>query len=414
MMRSLLSAVSGMRNHQVRMDVIGNNVANVNTTAYKASRATFKESFSQLVQSAGMPTNDSGGTNPKQIGTGVELGSVDTIFTQGNFDATGVKTDLMVQGDAFFVVAQGNQRLFTRAGNFQIDADGYLVHPTNGYRLQGRMAVDGVLQGGVTDVRIPFGLRSPARATTEFAIGGNLDATATDGTTVSSSITVYDSLGERHEVQITFTKTANPNEWTYAISSATATVDANGSGTLLFNNDGTLDVAGSTIPEPLQLTPNSGQAGQLQINLMEGDGSMTSLTQMRGPSSPLLHSQDGYSMGDLIDYSIDERGVVTGTFTNGHSLTLAQIALADFNNPAGLMRMGDNMYSTSPNSGDAQVSFAGEGSQSAISSGGLEMSNVDLAQEFTRMIVTQRGFQAAGRVITSADEMLQEVVNLKR
>ncbi|HEX6925017.1 MAG TPA: flagellar hook protein FlgE [Longimicrobiaceae bacterium] len=414
MMRSLLSAVSGMRNHQVRMDVIGNNVANVNTTAYKASRATFKESFSQLVQSAGMPTNDSGGTNPKQIGTGVELGSVDTIFTQGNFDATGVRTDLMVQGDAFFVVAQGNQRLFTRAGNFQIDADGYLVHPTNGYRLQGRMAVDGVLQGGVTDVRIPFGLRSPARATTEFAIGGNLDATADPNTTVSSSITVYDSLGERHEVEITFTKTANPNEWTYTISSATATVDANGSGTLLFNNDGTLDVAGSTIPEPLQLTPNSGQADQLQINLVEGDGSMTSLTQMRGPSSPLLHSQDGYSMGDLIDYSIDERGVVTGTFTNGHSLTLAQIALADFNNPAGLMRMGDNMYSTSPNSGDAQVSFAGEGSQSSISSGGLEMSNVDLAQEFTRMIVTQRGFQAAGRVITSADEMLQEVVNLKR
>src|SRR5690606_8972295 len=163
-------------------------------------------------------------------------------------------------------------------------------------------------------------------------------------------------------------------------------------------------------PEPLQLTPNSGQADQLQINLVEGDGSMTSLTQMRGPSSPLLHSQDGYSMGDLIDYSIDERGVVTGTFTNGHSLTLAQIALADFHNPAGLMRMGDNMYSTSPNSGDAQVSFAGEGSQSSISSGGLEMSNADLAQEFTPMIVTQRGFQAAGRVITSADEMLQEVV----
>src|SRR5690606_33664726 len=133
-----------------------------------------------------------------------------------------------------------------------------------------------------------------------------------------------------------------------------------------------------------------------------------------GPSAPLLHGQDGYAMGDLIDYSIDEMGLVTGTFTNGHSLTLAQIALADFTNPAGMMRNGDNMYSTSPNSGEAQVSFASEGSQSSISSGGLEMSNVDLAQEFTRMIVTQRGFQAAGRVITSSDEILQEVVNLKR
>ena len=417
MMRSLLSAVSGMRNHQVRMDVIGNNVANVNTTAYKASRATFKESFSQLVQSAGTPTNDTGGMNPKQIGTGVELGSVDTIFTQGNFDATGVKTDLMVQGDSFFVVAQGNQRLYTRAGNFQVDADGYLVHPSNGFRLQGRAAQNGVLQSGVTDVRIPFGLRAPANATSQFAIGGNLDASAISGATAGSAITVYDSLGAKHEIEVVFTKDAAANTWTYEVSSGSAAVTNAGgtpaTGTLVFNNDGTLDVGSSTIPD-IEVAPSGGAAAGLTINLVEGDGSMTSLTQMRGSSTPLLHSQDGYAMGDLIDYSIDEYGVVTGTFSNGHSLTLAQVALADFNNPAGMMRNGDNMFSTSSNSGEAQVSFAGEGSQSSISSGGLEMSNVDLAQEFTRMIVTQRGFQAAGRVITSADEMLQEVVNLKR
>jgi flagellar hook protein FlgE len=413
MMRSLLSAVSGMRNHQVRMDVIGNNVANVNTTAYKAGRATFKESFSQLVQSAGTPTNDLGGMNPMQIGTGVELGSVDTIFTQGNFDATGIKTDLMVQGDSFFVVAQGNNQLYTRAGNFQVDSEGYLVHPSNGFKLQGRVAVDGVLQNGITDVQIPFGLRAPAQATSVLSIGGNLDAEAPDGTTAQSSMTVYDSLGAKHELEITFTKTGT-NNWSYAVASATSDPGAPiAGGVAAFTPDGTLDLTASSFPDVV-ITPASTGANAFTVNLNEGDGSMLGLTQMRGSSTPMLHSQDGYSMGDLIDYSIDNYGVVTGTFTNGRTLTLAQLALADFNNPSGMMRTGDNMYSTSPNSGEAQVNFAAEGSQSTISSGGLEMSNVDLAQEFTRMIVTQRGFQASGRVITTSDEMLQEVVNLKR
>jgi flagellar hook protein FlgE len=414
MMRSLLSAVSGMRNHQVRMDVIGNNVANVNTVAFKASRATFKESFSQLVQSASAPNGDLGGINPQQVGTGMELGSIDTIFTQGNFDSTGIKTDLMVQGSAFFVVAQGTQQLYTRAGNFQIDSNGFLVHPTNGYRLQGRMATDGVLQGGVTDIQIPFSLKAAARATSTLSIVGNLNAEAPVTDTALTSMTVYDELGAKHELQIAFTKTAT-NTWTYAVSCDTATIDAGGAGTVEFNSDGTLDLGGgvTNIPD-IQLTPTATGAGQMTIDVNEGDGSVNGLTQMRGASTPILRDQDGYAMGDLIDYSIDQYGVITGSFTNGRTLTLGQVMLADFNNPGGLMHQGDNMYSTSANSGDAVVSFAGEGSQSAVTSGGLEMSNVDLAQEFTRMIVTQRGFQATGRVITSSDEMLQEVVNLKR
>ena len=212
MMRSLLSAVSGMRNHQVRMDVIGNNVANVNTTAYKAARATFKESFSQLVQSASAPNGDLGGINPKQIGTGMELSSVDNIFTQGNFDSTGVKTDMMVQGSAFFVVAQGTQQLYTRAGNFQIDAQGYLVHPSNGFKLQGRTAVDGVIQGSVGDLQIPFGMKAAPHATSELAMVGNLNAEAEIGDTAATSMTVYDELGAKHEVQITFTKTASEDD----------------------------------------------------------------------------------------------------------------------------------------------------------------------------------------------------------
>ena len=412
MMRSLLSAVSGMRNHQVRMDVIGNNVANVNTTAYKAARATFKESFSQLVQSASAPNGDLGGINPKQIGTGMELGSVDNIFTQGNFDATGVKTDLMVQGSAFFVVAQGTQQLYTRAGNFQIDAQGFMVHPSNGFKLQGRTAVDGVIQGSVGDLQIPFGMKAAPHATSEMSIVGNLNAEAADGDTATTSMTVYDELGAKHEVEITFTKRTT-NVWDFAVSCATATVDSGAAGVAAFNSDGTLDAAGSTFDD-IQLSPATTGAGSFTINPNEGAGDINGLTQLRGSSTPILRDQDGYAMGDLIDYSIDQYGVITGSFTNGRTLTLGQVMLADFNNPSGLLRTGDNMFTVSSNSGDAVLSFAGEGSQSSISSGGLEMSNVDLAQEFTRMIVTQRGFQAAGRVITSSDEMLQEVVNLKR
>lgn len=412
MMRSLLSAVSGMRNHQVRMDVIGNNVANVNTTAYKAARATFKESFSQLVQSASAPAGDLGGINPKQVGTGVELGSVDNIFTQGNFDATGVKTDMMVQGSAFFVVAQGTQQLYTRAGNFQIDAQGYMVHPSNGFKLQGRTAVDGVIQGAVGDLQIPFGMKAAPHATSEMSLIGNLNAEAADGESVTTSMTVYDGLGAKHEVEVTFVKQPGVGSWNYTVACPTATASGDIAGTVNFNPDGTLAAA---TPLSITLDPTLTTGGApFTIATDVGDGDINGLTQLRGSSTPVLRDQDGYAMGDLIDYSIDQYGVITGSFTNGRTLTLGQVMLADFNNPAGLVRGGDNMYTVSSNSGDAVLSFAGEGSQSSISSGGLEMSNVDLAQEFTRMIVTQRGFQAAGRVITSSDEMLQEVVNLKR
>ena len=414
MMRSLLSAVSGMRNHQVRMDVIGNNVANVNTTAYKAGRATFKESFSQLVQSASAPVGDLGGINPKQVGTGMELGSVDNIFTQGNFDSTGVKTDMMVQGSAFFVVAQGNQQLYTRAGNFQIDAEGFLVHPSNGYKLQGRTATDGVLDGAVGDLRIPYGMKSAPHATSQLSIVGNLNAEAEIGDAASASRTVYDALGAKHELELTFTK-SSLTTWDYAVSSPTAAITSGAAGVAEFNADGTLNLGGTTSFPDIALDPSATTgAGTFTVNPFEGAGDINGLTQLRGSSTPILRDQDGYAMGDLVDYAIDQFGVITGSFTNGRTLTLGQVMLADFNNPSGMLRQGENMYTNSANSGDAVLNFAGEGSQSSISSGGLEMSNVDLAQEFTRMIVTQRGFQAAGRVITSSDEMLQEVVNLKR
>ena len=210
MMRSLFAGVSGLRNHQVRLDVIGNNIANVNTVGFKASRVTFKEAFAQLVQGASKPPGSdadvAGGTNPIQVGLGMNIGSIDLLFTQGNLETTGVTTDVAVQGDAFFVASDGVQRFYTRSGNFQLDASGRLVAPTNGFVVQGRMASNGVLSDAITDIKLPFGQKAPAQLTSNVLVGGNLKADATPGTTRSTAITVYDKQGARHELTITFTK----------------------------------------------------------------------------------------------------------------------------------------------------------------------------------------------------------------
>jgi len=415
MMRSLFAGVSGLRNHQIQMDVISNNIANVNTTGYKASRVTFEEAFAQQLQGASRPPGQSGsvagGVNPVQIGLGMNIGSIDLLYTQGHLETTGVTTDLAIQGDSFFVVSDGAQNFYTRSGNFQLDADGRLVSSTNGYAVQGRVAQDGVLTDVIQDIRLPFGQKSAARATQEVAFGGNLDAEAAVGSVRATTIEVYDAMGAREEMTVSFTK-ASGTTWDYQITVADGTVDSGATGTLTFDAQGRL--AAPVPTTPFVFTPASG-AAQVSIDLGFGTaGSIGGLAHFAAPSTAVVHDQDGYTMGDLERISIDPSGTVTGAFTNGVTLTLAQVAVADFNNPAGLIRSGDNMYQVSANSGSPVVGFAGEGSQSAITSGALEMSNVDLAQEFTGMITAQRGFQSNARVITTADEMLQEIVSLKR
>lgn len=413
--RSLFAGVSGLRNQQVRMDVISNNIANVNTVGYKASRVTFEEAFSQLVQGASRPPGDSanvsGGVNPIQVGLGMNIGSIDLLFTQGNLETTGVATDVAIQGDSFFTVSNGSQRFYTRSGNFQLDANGQLVSSTNGFVVQGRLAVDGVLTDAVEDIRLPFGQKAPARATSNISLAGNLDASAEIGDTRDTTISVFDGVGDDDELTINFEKTS-PTEWDYTITMTDGTVVSGGTGTLTFDNAGRLT---TPVPAtPFVYAPSSG-AADVSIEIDWGNaGEIEGLSQFAAPSTAVLKEQDGFTMGDLERFSIDNTGTITGAFTNGVTLTLAQLALTDFNNAAGLIRTGDNMYTVSSNSGAPILGFAGEGSQSTIVSGALEMSNVDLAQEFTNMIVSQRGFQSNARVITTADEMLQEVVQLKR
>ena len=426
MMRSLFAGVSGLRNHQVRMDVIGNNIANVNTVGYKASRVTFEEAFAQLVQGASRPPGDdasvSGGVNPIQVGLGMNISSIDLLFTQGNLETTGVTTDLAIQGDSFFVVSDGQQRYYTRSGNFQLDATGRLVSATNGFVVQGRMATpDGVLQEAITDIALPFGQKSPARATTTASIGGNLNASATTQSP-ETTITVFDEQGNEVELRLVFSKahaTLDPSDPTYNPNLWDVEIQANGTvmnTTLEFTADGRLAaVGGDTTDAEFDFTFNAPTGSPQTVTLDFGTiGGIDGLSQFSSASTAVLREQDGYTMGDLQNIGIDPTGVITGSFTNGVTLTLAQIVMADFNNPTGLIRSGDNMYSVSANSGAAVLGYAGEGSKSMITSGALEMSNVDLAQEFTHMITAQRGFQSNARVISASDEMLQELVNLKR
>ncbi|MHB0949221.1 MAG: flagellar hook protein FlgE, partial [Gemmatimonadaceae bacterium] len=433
-----------LRNQQIQLDIISNNVANANTTAFKSGRIEFKEGFAQLVAGASRPPGDHGGVNPIQVGLGSQVASVDTLFSQGNIETTGLQTDLAIQGDSFFVVAKGTQHFYTRAGNFQLDADGRLVSPSNGFVVQGRMAVNGVFMDGIQDIKLPFGQKTAARATTQVSLSGNLDATAPEfkkGTAATVdpldpvqrmipdnrksykdvSITVYDSLGTKQELKVVFWKTATANQWEWKIDTnglefdpAVGVQEVRGTHPFTFLPDGSLDTDPARFDVPtIRFQPTSG-AEPVEITIDPRGTGVNGLTQFAGAQNAVLRDQDGYQSGMLTNFSIDRAGTIVGSFTNGTNVTLAQIMLADFNNPSGLQRIGDNMYTTTGNSGAPVLGLPLEGSQSEVTSGALEMSNVDLANEFTKMITSNRAFQANGRMITSSDRMLEELVNLVR
>ncbi len=447
MLGSLFSAVSGLQNLQTGMDVIGNNIANVNTTGFKAGRATYKESFAQVLQGATRPSAGLGGTNATEVGLGSQLGSIDTIFTQGTLQTTGVTTDMAVQGNSFFVVNKNGQQLYTREGNFQVDGQGNLVSPLNGGFVQGLMATNGVIGGSLTNISIPAGQTVPARATTSASFIGNLDASAPNITAVDpnnptaaefadpanassvvqTTLSTYDSLGVKHDLTVDAWKTS-ATQWDFKIDPSSLNYDNTKPYTLgpgaasspagaatpwqfTFNSDGTINTTSSNIPT-VTYTPSGGGAA-VSIKIDPGTGA-TGLTSSAATTTAVLSAQDGYSSGVLQKISVGSDGVITGSFSNGTNQALAQVALADFNNPEGVANNGDNMFTSSANSGDPVIGYAGKTTSSTIAGGTLEMSNVDLASEFTNMIVTQRGFEANGKMITTSDQMLQDLVNLIR
>jgi flagellar hook protein FlgE len=646
MMSALFAGVAGLRNHQVKMNVVGNNIANINTIGYKSSRVTFQEALVQTLRGAGRPSGTTGGVNPIQMGLGMSVASIDNLFQQGGLETTGQTTDLAIQGNGFFVLSDGVQEFYSRAGAFGIDANSNLVDPSSGLYVQGKMADENgeipptAIYG---NVKLPFGQQDPARPTSKIELAGNLDFDATSSTatlynaetstkinvvsgtavdgaggrhaltitgtnatrsqasssytgglngtdllsalgtgvtdfnfdltidggtshaitktiTVSNtatvndlvneinnqfsgditaevasgqvqltrkyagidseykidtsdavagdivnivfgetagdafevrggtastltvtdaftpskdptgtatksldlvandngfmykieglgrggvsiettnqegigagnltidttdtqhttSITCYDSQGANHVVVFTFSKSPTENVWYWDAQLAGGElISAGGSGTVSFNSDGSLlNFSYDGGAASLRVNPNNG-ANDMDIDLMSGtSGKYDGLTnQAAASSTATARNQDGYGVGFLSNISIDSEGIVTGIFTNGVSRALAQITLADFSNPAGLLKTGRNLFRTSANSGDAIRGIATKTVSGEITSGALEMSNVDLAQEFTSMIIAQRGFQANARVITTSDDMLTDLVSLKR
>jgi flagellar hook protein FlgE len=417
MMRSMFAGVSGLRNHQIRMDVIANNIANVNTIGFKKSRVTFQEMLTQTMRGASSPQNNRGGTNPQQIGLGMSIASIDTIHTDGGTQSTGQMTDLAIEGDGFFIVRSGTDEFYTRAGNFSFDTEGNLVNPANGLKVMGWMGDVEKIPENLSSIVITKGQPIGAQATTEIVYINNLDANTPDGSSYQVPMKVYDSLGRSHTIYIEFTKvdTLN-NEWSYTVTSPTWTINGADTGTLIFDTSGQLDIAatraanGATDPDivnTFSFDPDAADTVTIMPNFF-------GLTQNAQETTVVAHSQDGNPPGSLRTITIDTTGTITGVFSNGINKELAQIALAAFDNPSGLLKVGDNLYQKSNNSGDSRIGQAATGGRGSIAPGSLEMSNVDLSEEFTQMIITQRGFQANSRIITTSDEMLQELVNLKR
>ena len=442
MMRSLFSGVSGLQNHQTRMDVIGNNISNVNTYGFKKGRVTFQDMLSQTMTGAAKPTDTKGGVNPQQVGLGMMIASIDTIHTQGSLQVTGVNTDVAILGEGFFIQRKGEEMLYSRSGAFSIDADGKFVNPANGNVVQGWMSqVNDVGESiintaaGVEDIIIPLKAKDPARATQNTSFYCNLQKS---GNTHQSDITVYDETGIPRQLRATFNRNEDViNQWTVTMDVPDATegsvytnagAGAVGTGntfTLTFDDQGGIvsvaDAAGGTLTDG-GLTPSvtftyPGTAGEVTqtLNIFMGSANgFDGITQFESPSTTKAIEQDGYTMGEMQSFSIDDRGEITGVFTNGNRKALAQLGLAKFTNAGGLEKRGDSTFAESNNSGAADIGGAGIQGRGSMKAGALEMSNVDLSEQFTDMIVTQRGFQSNARTITTSDQMIQEIIGLKR
>lgn len=409
MLRSLSSAVLGMRNHQTKLDVVGNNIANVNTVAYKSDAARFQDMFNQTLRGATTPMEGRGGVNPVQIGMGMELSSIDTNQAQGAITDTGRETDLAIEGNGFFVVNDGERDYYTRDGTFNRDSTGVLVN-SNGLRLMGWLKEEGEeLDVSETpgEISIPLGEQMVARATSNLGFSGNLGAGEEDEIVYDTH--VYDSLGTRHGLVFTFTKDSE-NQWSYEVELDDEDGTEIGSGTIGFTEAGNYDddEDGATDIEAFTFDPGNGAA---ELNVMPD---FSDLTQLDFSSNITAKSQDGFAPGELATFNIESTGVITGTYTNGIVREIGQVAMASFANPEGLSKMGSNLYDISGNSGGPRIGLPDTEGRGLIQSGALEMSNVDLANEFTEMITTNRAFQANTRVISTSDEVLLELINISR
>ncbi len=415
------SAITGLSNFQKMLDVVSNNIANVNTSGYKHSKVNFQELYAQTLRPPAGANPAVGGTNALQVGLGSSVAAIDSVLTQGVLEITDNPTDLAISGEGYFVVAAGPSNVYTRNGHFTLDALGSLVD-SGGRPLQGWTANNvGVINndGPISNLRIPFGDSMTAQATNSLAMAGNLDGgqaifsalpTPTGGTFTTEG-TVFDSMGKDYRVQFTFQKVAAPPGaaagWTWTALNGGTNL---GTGTIAFDANGNQLPSASTPNPALTINPTNGAA---VTNVALDFSSMTQLVT-KGKYTANVGSQNGYPAGTLTNFSIDRTGRVIGQYSNALTRNLGQVALAYFSNPQGLLRGESGLLRETVNSGKPQLGTAGTSPRGELTAGALEASNVDLSKEFTRLIQAQRAFQANSRVITTMDEVLGEVSNLRR
>jgi flagellar hook protein FlgE len=405
--------LSGLQAASQTLSVISNNLANLNTVGYKASQASFRDLF---YQSFG--TN--GANDPIQVGEGVAINSVTPIFTDGNLQGTGVNTNAAITGSGFFVTQKDGVLQFTRAGNFTVSDSGELT-TQDGQLVMGYPAINGVISPTQTlaPLHVNHGQLIPGASTTAIQTQTNLDASAPVGTSFSTPITVFDSLGTSHVLTYQFTKTA-ANAWNYQITLPAADTGGTGaptvisSGALTFNGNGTLATPAAPV-SGINIIGLADGASSLNMtwNLQDAVGNSL-LTQTSSPSATANTLQDGFGSGTLLDFNISSDGTIEGSFSNSQTLALGQIVLGNFANPQGLNRVGQNSFQTTLASGAPVIGVAGTGGRGSITGSSLEQSNVDIATEFANMIVTQRGYQANARVVTTFDQLTQDTINMKQ
>jgi len=414
------ASLSGLNVNQQKLNVIGNNLANINTIGFKASTVQFMDLVSQSVGGSS--------ANPMQVGLGVMTGSISPSFKQGGIENTGVPTNVAIQGNGFFVVGDATNRSYTRAGDFSFDADGMLV-TADGLPVQGFTATDPVTGAIITtgqpsSIVVPPGVLRAPTATTQYGTVSNLNSGAIVGAEFTASVQIYDALGAPHVATITYTNTA-AGAWDYEITvpgeevaaGVAGTPEVIGNGNLTFDGAGQLDLVNGAAAADVVITgpawANGAAATNFTWDLVDVNG-VASLTGFAGPSATSSVTQNGAAAGTINSISINSTGEILATFGTGSSVSVGQLAMANFNNPQGLVKLGSNRYGESASAGIPNVGVAGAGGRGSLIGSSLEQSNVDIAQEFTQMILAQRGYQANSKSITVADELLVDTLNLKR
>lgn len=414
MFTSFSTALSALGAHSTAIDVVGNNLANLNTPGFKASVVSF---YDLVTQSLGA------GLGETQVGFGVARPLTIRQFSQGAIQTSSGPLDAAIQGDGFLVLRNSaGGTIYGRGGNLQVSKNGALLTAT-GERVQGWVGTNGVVSttGAIGDITIPVGTLRPATATDNISFDLNLNAAGTAGppaTTFAGSIEVYDSLGISHILSVDFTKTANPGEWNYSLSVPDSDVTSPVTpvtGTMTFDSSGALTNPPAAGPFPtIAITGLNSGAADMNVEWSLYDGTSPRLTQFAQTSAISAIGQNGNPAAQLIRVGLGDSGQVLAQYSNGEQVVVGQLAMASVRNPESLLSVGNNSYQLSARSALPAVGLPGTGGRGTIMGGAIENSTVDIAREFTNLIILQRGYQANSRVVTTVDEISQETINLKR